>query len=447
MKLLQWMAAWHALWQRYLRIFLHFWRVRKNLRTDYYNQQEAQFLPAVLALQESPASPTLRWTGRILMSLVAFFFLWTIFGRIDIIVHATGKIIPSSRTKTIASIDVASVKALHVVEGQTVKAGELLIELDSSSSDAEHDKAADAVAQARLQLARVSALRDAMTSGASPRLPQVQATTSAQWEAAQRQLESQYRDVKSKLDRLDDEIARYGAALPLARQLAEDYQSLLADNTVSRHAWQEKEQARIDLQGQLADARNQRSALIAQTLKEAHDEGIDASKRIEAALQDQRRAGEHSKLLKLVAPVSGTVQQLNVHTVGGVVPAAQPLMQIVPQEAALEVEAFLENKDIGFVQVGQDASVKIEAFDYTKYGTVPATVRHVSHDAIEDEKRGLIYASKIVLARHTLAAEGRTLALAPGMSVTVEIRTGTRRVIEYVLSPLIRHQRESLNER
>lgn len=441
------MAAWRALWQRYLGIFLHFWSVRKNLRTDYYNQQEAQFLPGVLALQESPASPTLRWTGRILMSLVAFFFLWAIFGRIDIIVHATGKIIPSSRTKTIASIDVASVKALHVVEGQTVKAGELLIELDSSSSDAEHDKAADAVAQARLQLARANALREAVASGANPRLPQVPAATAAQWEAAQRQLESQYRDVKSKLDRLDDEIVRYGAALPLARQLAEDYQSLLADNTVSRHAWQEKEQARIELQGQLADARNQRSALIAQTLKEAHDEGIDASKRIEAGLQDQRRAGEHSKLLKLVAPVSGTVQQLNVHTVGGVVPAAQPLMQIVPQEAAVEVEAFLENKDIGFVQVGQDAKVKIEAFDYTRYGTVPATVRHVSHDAIEDEKRGLIYASKIVLSRHTLAAEGRTLALAPGMSVTVEIRTGTRRVIEYVLSPLIRHQQESLNER
>ncbi|BEV16800.1 hypothetical protein HBDW_35880 [Herbaspirillum sp. DW155] len=183
------------------------------------------------------------------------------------------------------------------------------------------------------------------------------------------------------------------------------------------------------------------------SMKEAHDEGINASRQMEAALQDQRRAGEHSKLLKLVAPVSGTVQQLNTHTVGGVVPAAQPLMQIVPQEAAVEVEAFLDNKDIGFVEVGQDANVKIEAFDYTKYGTVPATVRHVSHDAIEDEKRGLIYASKIVLARDTLTADGRSLQLSPGMSVTVEIRTGTRRVIEYVLSPLIRHQRESLNER
>ncbi|WP_075259267.1 HlyD family type I secretion periplasmic adaptor subunit [Herbaspirillum camelliae] len=447
MKLLHWLAAWRDLWRRYYDVFSHFWRLRKSLRTDHYNQQEAQFLPAALALQESPASPTLLWTARVLMSMVGFFLLWAIFGRIDVIVHATGKIIPSARTKTIASVEVASVKALHVTEGQTVKAGDLLIELDSSSSDAEHDKAADAAAQARLQLARANALREAIATGQLPQLSHVQATSAAQWQAAQRQLESQYRDFKSKLDRLDDEIARYGAALPLASQLAQDYQSLLTENAVSRHAWQEKEQARIQLKGQLADARNQRSALIAQTLREAHDEGIDASKRMEAALQDQRRAGQYSKLLKLVAPVDGTVQQLTVHTISGVVPAAQPLMQIVPQVSTVEVEAFLENKDIGFVQIGQQANVKIEAFDYTKYGTVRAKVRHVSHDAIEDEKRGLIYSSKIILERNTLAVDGRTVALSPGMSVTAEIRTGTRRVVEYVLSPLIRHQRESLNER
>ncbi|WP_017455407.1 HlyD family type I secretion periplasmic adaptor subunit [Herbaspirillum rubrisubalbicans] len=447
MKFLHWFAAWRDLLRRYLDVFSHFWKRRHQMRTDYFNQQEAQFLPAALSLQASPDSPTLRWTARILMSLVGFFFLWALFGRIDIIVNATGKIIPSSRTKTIGSVDVASVKALHVTEGQTVKAGDLLIELDSSSSDAEHDKAADVVAQARLQLARVTALREAIDAGHSPRLPQVQASSVVQWQAAQRQLESQYRDFKSKLDRLNDEIARYSAALPLADQLAQDYQALLQDHTVSRHAWQEKEQIRIQLKGQLADARNQRSALIAQALKEAHDEGIDASKRMETALQDQRRAGEHSKLLKLVAPVSGTVQQLSVHTVGGVVPAAQPLMQIVPHEAAVEVEAFLDNKDIGFVQIGQDAEVKVEAFDYTKYGTVPAKVRHVSHDAIEDDKRGLIYSSKIMLDHSSLSVEGRTMALSAGMSVTVEIRTGTRRVIEYVLSPLIRHQREALNER
>ncbi|WP_343653871.1 HlyD family type I secretion periplasmic adaptor subunit [Herbaspirillum sp.] len=447
MRLWHWMQASHALWGRYLSVFSHCWKRRKNLRSGFFNKDEAQFLPAALALQETPDSPSLRWTAWILIVIVSFFFLWSVFGHIDIIVNATGKIIPSTRTKTIGSVDVASVKALHVSEGQAVQAGDVLIELDSSSSDAEHDKAADAVAQARLQLARAAALRNAISSGRPPRLPDIADATASQWQATQHQLDGQYRDYQSKLERLDDEIARYGAALPLASQLASDYQALVADQTVSRHAWLEKEQARIHLQGQLADARNQRSALITQTLKEAHDQGIEASKMIEAAQQDQRRAGQHSKLLKLTAPVSGTVQQLNVHTVGGVVPAAQPLMQIVPHDSAVEVEAFLDNKDIGFVQIGQEAKVKIDAFDYTKYGTVPAQVRHVSHDAIEDEKRGLIYSSKILLAQSTLPVDGHAMALTPGMSVTVEIRTGTRRVIEYVLSPLIRHQREALNER
>jgi hemolysin D len=447
MRLWHWMQACGALWGRYLNIFSHCWKRRNELRSGFFNKDEAHFLPAALSLQEAPGSPSLRWTAWLLMSITAFFFLWAIFGRIDIIVNATGKIIPSARTKTIGSVDVASVKALHVSEGQTVQAGDLLIELDSSSSDAERDKAADVVAQARLQLARASALREAVTSGRAARLPPVEDATTAQWQAAQRQLDGQYRDYLSKLERLDDEIARYGNALPLARQQAQDYQALVEDHTVSRHAWLEKEQARIHLQGQLDDARNQRGSLIAQTLKEAHDQGIEASKMIETAQQDQRRAGQHSKLLKLTAPVSGTVQQLNVHTVGGVVPAAQPLMQIVPHDSAVEVEAFLDNKDIGFVQIGQDARIKIDAFDYTKYGTVPAQVRHVSHDAIEDEKRGLIYSSKILLEQSTLNVDGTTMPLTPGMSVAVEIRTGTRRVIEYVLSPLIRHQREALNER
>ena len=136
-----------------------------------------------------------------------------------------------------------------------------------------------------------------------------------------------------------------------------------------------------------------------------------------------------------------------MHTVGGAVPAAQPLMQIVPRQSAVEIEAFIENKDIGFVQEGQRAEVKIEAFEYSKYGTVPARVTHVSRDAIQDEKRGLIYAVKVLLDRSVMQVDGREVNLSAGMSTTVEIKTGTRRVIEYVLSPLVQHSKESLRER
>ncbi|WP_429557386.1 HlyD family efflux transporter periplasmic adaptor subunit [Paraburkholderia youngii] len=126
-------------------------------------------------------------------------------------------------------------------------------------------------------------------------------------------------------------------------------------------------------------------------------------------LNDAARAEAQGDLLKLVAPVDGTVQQLAVHTVGGVIQAAQPLMKIVPTKSKVEVEveAFIENKDVGFIREGQSAVVKIDAFEYIKYGTVAARVTHVSHDAIKDEKRGLIYSVRVTLDRSTMEIDGR----------------------------------------
>jgi hemolysin D len=445
------LEAYKELGKHYKAVFSHFWSIRKNLGGGIFNEQEAEFLPAALSLQEKPVSSTARITGRLMMLMVVVALLWSIFGHIDIIATATGKIIPSSRTKTIASVDVASVKALYVTESQLVHAGDVLVELDASASDAEHDKALGSVVEAKLQSARSQAMIRALESFSlspnPPQLPPVSGVPDSQWQAAKQQLDGQFRDFYAKLKRLDGEIARYSEALPLATQRATDFKALLKDNDVSHHAWLEKEQARVDLDGQLSDVKNQRASLIAQTRKEAHDALLDASKVIAAGQQDQRRAGEHSKLLKLIAPVDGTVQQLTVHTVGGVVPAAQPLMLIVPNSAQVEVEAFLENKDVGFVHAGQKAEVKIDAFDYTKYGTITAKVTHVSQDAIQDEKKGLIYSTRILLDKNSIFVDGKNLPLSAGMSVSVEIKTGTRRVIEYVLSPLMRHQRESLNER
>lgn len=441
------LEAWKELRQRYGAVFRHAWRHREALSLPKFDVHEAEFLPAALSLQAQPVSPAGRWVARILMLLIAVALLWAILGKIDIIVNAQGKIIPSDRTKTIASVEVASVRALHVQEGQAVKAGDLLVELDARASDSERDKALGDEQVACLQAARSRALLDALDSGKAPHLPPVEGVPEARWTEAEQYLKDQWRDYTAKLNRLDGEIRRYGEALPLAAQRARDYAELSESHDVSRHAYLEKEQARVDLEGQLVDARNQKAALTAETRRVAQDSLNDAKKTLGESSQDARRAGVHSELLKLVAPVDGTVQQLTVHTVGGVVPAAQPLMQIVPQQGVIEVEAFLENKDVGFVQEGQDAQVKIDAFEYTKYGTVPAHVTHVSRDAIEDEKKGLIYSVKVALDKNTLDVDGRQVALTPGMSSAVDIKTGTRRVIEYVLSPLIQHERESMHER
>lgn len=441
------LGAYGGLLHRYFSLFRHFWKARESLGGGLFNEHEAEFLPAALSLQEQPASPVARWTARLLMLLVVIAITWSILGKIDIVVNATGKIIPSGYTKTIASVDVASVRALHVKEGQLVKAGEVLIELDTSTPDAEHDKAMGDVSVATLQIARSRALIAAIDHLTPPRLVQPSGVTEAEWQAAKLHLDGQYRDFRAKLARINDEIQRYAQALPLATQRANDYHELAQQHDVSTHAYLEKEQARIDLEGQLADARSQRIALIDQTRKEAYDALTEGSKIAAASGQDAKRAEAHSQLLQLTAPVDGTVQQLTVHTVGGVVPAAQPLMQIVPQENGVEVEAFMENKDVGFVEEGQRAEVKIDAFEYTKYGTISAKVTHVSRDAIQDEKKGLIYSIKVALGKSSLQVEGKDMPLSAGMSVNVEIKTGTRRIIEYVLSPLIQHQRETLRER
>jgi hemolysin D len=126
---------------------------------------------------------------------------------------------------------------------------------------------------------------------------------------------------------------------------------------------------------------------------------------------------------------------------------AEKLMMIVPRDNPIEVEAYVENKDIGFVNPGQEAVVKIETFPFTKYGTIPAKVTHVSQDAVNDEKKGLIFPARVSLARATIQVENKTVNLSPGMAVTVEVKTAKRRVIEYFLSPLIQYKDESLRER
>lgn len=439
--------AYAELLNRYREAFAYYWQHRHEMTGASFTVDEAEFLPPALSIQARPVSPVGRWVARLLMLLVAVLLVWSSLGKIDIIANASGKVIPSAYTQTIASVDVASVRAIHVKEGQKVKAGTVLVELDTSATDAEHDKAQGGHREALLQMARAKAMTKALDNGTTPALPHLDSIPRPDWLEAERHLEGQYRDYRAKLKRIDDDIAHFSRALPLALQRERDYKALAENHDVAMHAYLEKEQARIELEGQLEDARNQRRSLIAETRKSAFDSLSEATRLAGETKQDALRAASHSKLLKLTAPVDGTVQQLSVHTVGGVVPAAQPLMQVVPNKGTIEVEAVLENKDVGFVEEGQPAQVKVEAFEYTKYGTIPAHVSHVSRDAVPDEKRGLLYTVRIALDKSSLNVNGHDMPLLPGMAVSIEIKTGTRRVIEYVLSPLLQYGRETLHER
>ena len=163
--------------------------------------------------------------------------------------------------------------------------------------------------------------------------------------------------------------------------------------------------------------------------------------------QELKKATQRSDLQDLIAPVDGVVARLAIHTVGGVVKPAEAVMTIVPMDEQLEVEAQVLNKDIGFVEVGQPAEVKLETFPFTRYGIIEGSVIDVSSDAVQDEKQGFIYPTRVALTRATMEVNGKTVNLAPGMTATVEIKTGTRRAIEFILAPLLRYGSESMRER
>lgn len=282
-----------------------------------------------------------------------------------------------------------------------------------------------------------------------------------EYEARQLQLQSEIARHKAEFHTTQEQVTKLEQTAPIARQRAQDYQKLAKENFISKYGYLEREQARIEQEQDLAasrakllevtaaqlEAERQQATLAAETRRQLLDQLNLATQKAASLEQELVKAEQRSRLMHLTAPVAGTVQQLAINTVGGVVTPAQPLMAIVPGENVLEVEAMLPNKDIGFVNPGQDAEVKVETFPFTRYGTLRGKITQVSSDAIQDEKLGLIYSTRVKLARDTLRVENKMVRLSPGMAVTVEVKTGTRRVIEYFLSPLLQYGSESLRER
>lgn len=471
---LRWQAL-SDLLGRYGAVFRHAWQERHQHDASPRLPHETQFLPAALALQETPVSPAPRMAMWLLIGFALIALAWAILGRMDVVATIQGRIVPDDRSKVVQPMETATVQAIRVTDGQQVQAGDVLIELDATSTAADSHRTASDLAAARLQAARAQAMLQALASGKLPSLARVAAATPERWAQEQRLLEGQYGEYQAKLASIDANIARRSAELastreivdklaqtaPIARQQALDLKDLADKNFISRHGYLQKEQARIEQEGDLATQRSriheleaalregqsQHAALVAETRRVALDALGEAEQKTAGLGQDLIKAESRGKLMTLTAPVAGTVQQLAVHTVGGVVTPAQQLLVIVPRDNPLEVEAFIENKDIGFVNVGQEAEVKVETFPFTKYGTIHAMLSQVSHDAVNDDKKGLVYSSRVKLDRATMQVDGKTVRLTPGMAVTVEVKTGSRRVIEYFLSPLMQYKDESLRER
>ncbi len=447
---------------RYKAVLAAAWQARKELAGPKRLADEAAFLPAALAIQETPVHPAPRRAMGVIMALFAFALAWSWFGRVDIVAVADGRIVVSDRTKLVQPLETAVVKAIRVKEGDKVQAGQVLIELDPTSAVADSRSVRQQLEAAQAEATRAASLIEALNAGRAPRDPS--GLTQAEWldiSARSARLEAEQARRQAELETARQQLAKVEPMLPLARQREADVKALAEQGFMSGHARQDRARERVELERDRATALarlNEAEAALAETRRtaagftaEAHRSLADrrAKAQLEVAQLGQQaaKAAQREQLTQLAAPVAGTVQQLAVHTTGGVVTPAQALLVIVPDEAQVIAEVNIPNKDIGFVREGQAAPIKLETFAFTRYGTVPAKVKSVSADALVDDKRGAVFRATLVLERDAIEVEGTKVRIAPGMNPSAEIKTGRRRVIEYLLSPVQRHADESLRER
>jgi hemolysin D len=459
-------------------------------------EAELAFLPAALEIVETPPSPTRRAIGATIIALFCVALVWASFGTVDIVATAPGKIIPTGRTKVIQPFETGVVRAIHVRDGQSVKAGDLLIELDPTINGAELDHVRSDLVSADLEVARLRAALSAGNANALEAFNPPEGAPPTLIEMNRQFLISQTAEQRAKIAAIDGQlsqkeaerattaatIAKIEATVPLLQQRV-DVRKYLADKEYgSKLQYLTEMQDLVGLQQELLVQRSHiheaESAVAAlsetrlQTLAEYRrarfDELAKAEQKAAGFAQDVIKAEQRTKLLALTAPVDGVVQQLAVHTIGGVVTPAQALLAVVPLDSHLEIEAMVSNRDIGFVHAGQSTEVKVDTFSFTRYGLLHGEVINVSQDAITREKpqdksndktpgtettssepkgQEMNYAARVSLDRTQMQVDDKLVNLSPGMAVTVEIKTGSRRIISYLLSPVLRYKQEILRER
>ena len=456
-------------------------------------KDEREFLPAALEILETPPSPT----GRLLAFIIGAFFviavLWSFFGKVDVLATAPGRILPAGKIKVIQPLDPGMVKAIYVQDGDHVRAGQVLIELDPTLAVADREKLFHDLTGTELDVARLTALKPMAENGAAPgpliappdatpdEIEQARAALRAQVDqqaAKLAGLDEQIAEKRAEGGEVDASIAKTNAGMPMLLEKARLHQRLHDQGFGTSFAY-------LDAQEEVSDARRdldvyaqkgQQARAAAASLQRQRAEAVsefaagvlsDLSKALEKQnemSQDLIKAKEKSIETSIRAPIDGVVEETAVHTIGGVVTPAERLMIVVPDDQQLIVEAQLPNRDVGFVHVGQDVAVKVETFNFTRYGLIRGKVLALSRDAVAPSDRRTdegapeaaaaspspsspTYTARISLDRSSMTVDGVVRPLQPGMSVTAEVKTGRRTIIDYLLSPLARKTNEALHER
>ncbi|MBL5862144.1 HlyD family type I secretion periplasmic adaptor subunit [Serratia fonticola] len=438
------------------------------------------FHPPLIRLQHTAPHPQRQRVVWMLVALLVFLLLWALVGRLDIIAVADGKLVPSSYLKIVQPSEAGIVKEILVREGETVRAGQVLMRMDALITEADLDSIVTEHARKQLQLARI----DTELTG-KPFQTDIQAPaallreTGAQYQANRDALAAALAEERSRLGKAQQEFAaarqqkeRLEAVLPHYREQDKAYEKLVKDGFAGTLIGSDKRRERIEKEQELAtqghliasaqasidQSQKKLKQIEADYLRLLHFERTEAQSQLDKLAKELEKQQHRRELLELKAPQDGVIKDLATHTSGTVVQPGTVLASLVPQEEKLKVEVWVSNEDIGFVRPGQPVKLKFAAYTFQKYGMGHGIVEHVSADAQSEEEardkgqqgngqRPLRYKALVRLEGNALETDGLKYPLSVGMQTTAEILLGDRTVAEYLLSPVKKAWHEAGRER
>ena len=442
-------------------------------------QAEAHdFAPAILKAQHRPPAPLPRLVLYTLLLLFGVAVLWVIFGRLDVVSVANGKLVPQTYVKIVQPSESGIVEKIFVNEGQAVTAGQVLMRMDTRLSEADTQTLYAELKRKELTLRRIDAeLSGAALTSRRDDPPRLYQQIEAQYRANRQAYQDAVGQEQAMLARAQQELAsaqeiksKLEQTLPAYKAQEEAWDKLAKEGFAGKLMAGDKSRERIekeqDLRAQIHTVSSLRSS-IAQSEKrlaqissnyksQLQKERGDTYGDYQKLEQDSAKQAHKNALLELKAPQAGIIKDLATHTPGTVVSPGTVLMTLVPKDELLQAEVWVENEDAGFIHTRQPAKIKILAYQFQKYGMVDGTVIHIGADASDkqpntadnkDGQQAARYRALVSLKAQTLAADGERFHLTPGMQVSAEVKLGTRTVLEYLLSPVQKAFHEAGRER
>jgi hemolysin D len=419
------------------------------------------FKPMLVEIEEEPASPLGHLIFWLVLAVFGFFVVWSIFGQVDVVVSARGKVVPVGEIKTIQPLNGGVISQILVKPGDYVKKGQALVVIDPSTTAPSLQANQRTLAhvqqeEARLQATSVhhafdtkaDATQRRLYAAAMQSLTRQVASKQQQLETLAAQIRAKQVEVKQNQDLLtfhQEKLNRLAAVSDIVTR--DDIQKAENDVLTDQNKLKELAFGLEQLHFQQEQTREEMGYIQENFKSGALNDLSEKEKQVNQLEANIEEADFKNARQTLNSPVDGYVNEMAVHTVGGVVTSAQKLMTVVPVDTPLQVEATVENKDIGFIQLGMPVNLKIDTYDFQKYGTLPGKVTHIDRDSKEDPRQGPVYTIAVTPLKQELKVNGRWQRISSGLSLSAEVKTGKRRIIEFFLYPMIKHLDEGMSVR